>query len=72
MTKNPNNSRMQALNQAFQGILAEIKRVNWPTLTKTQQTVTSVFLVLIMFSLVIWLIDSSVFGLLNFLGFFGN
>lgn len=71
MSKNTQNqNKTNAMVQVFEGVLAEIKRVQWPTLSKTQEVLASVFFVLIMFSLVIWLIDSSVFGVLNFLGFF--
>lgn len=74
MSKNIQNkkesTKTNSMAQVFQGVLSEIKRVQWPTWGKTQEMLASVFFVLIMFSLVIWLIDSSVFGFLNFLGFF--
>lgn len=54
----------------FTSLIAEIKRVNWPDLTKTKKTCASVFFVIIIFSLVLWLIDTSVYGVLSSLGFF--
>lgn len=54
----------------FHDIIAEAGRVNWPDLKKSKKAVASVFFVLVMFSLAIWLFDTSIQSFGRFIGFY--
>lgn len=71
-SKDNKKEKKQGRRHFWQGVLSETKRVNWPDATKTKQAVSSVFFVIVMFSLVIWLIDTFVYGGLSSLGFYGH
>lgn len=69
-----NDSKAKAGKKAnfFLDLKAELKRVNWPDKQKLIRSTAAVLVVSIAFALLIWVVDSLVYGGLNLVGFHGN
>lgn len=53
----------------FVNLLAELKRVNWPDRKKLLHSLAAVCIISVSFALLIWVVDSLVYGGLNLIGF---
>lgn len=67
--KGGKEKKKNGLLKYFKEVFAELKRVNWPDRQKLLQSTAAVFFLSICFALLIWVVDTLVYGGLNLIGF---
>lgn len=77
MADNKENKKQNLKNKSakknfFGDLKAELKRVVWPDKEKTVRTVAAVVVLTVAFALLIWIVDTLVYGGLNLIGFHGD
>lgn len=71
MAEKKEKSKKEAKRKSgfFTGLVAELKRVVWPDQKKLLHSVAAVLVIAIAFAILIWVVDSLVYGGLNWIGF---